>query len=275
MFDLERSIADWRKQMRAAGIKAPVPLEELEIHLREEIERQTKSGLDAPRAFEVAVQRIGQAKTLKREFKKVGGTSMKKIGILAVLIGAAITLRILTEHPDAAHLRKNEQVEWLIAGTAIVLFGFSTAFFIKLDDARDVRLWKLVGITYSVFAAWLSALPIFLFLTVPRFSAAVDMADRILIFAAVTVSLLSVLGWRLSQGILPLIQNRRTRTTIGIVCCLLGPVSVTLFCFFIAPHLGHFAVLPFTLALTAMAILGGVGYGLAEAARSQTETADF
>ena len=38
MFDLEQAIAEWRKQMLAAGIKAPVPLDELESHLREEVE---------------------------------------------------------------------------------------------------------------------------------------------------------------------------------------------------------------------------------------------
>ena len=37
MSDLEQSIAEWRKQMLAAGIETPVPLEELEIHLREDI----------------------------------------------------------------------------------------------------------------------------------------------------------------------------------------------------------------------------------------------
>ena len=37
MFGLEQAIADWRQQMLAAGIKTPVPLEELEIHLREDI----------------------------------------------------------------------------------------------------------------------------------------------------------------------------------------------------------------------------------------------
>jgi len=147
----------------------------------------------------------------------------------------------------------------------------STAFFIKLGDARDVRWWKLVGITYSIFAAWISTLPIFLFLTVPKFSAAVDMPDRILTFAAVTVSLLSVLGWRLSQGILPLIQNRRTRTTVGIASCVLGPVSVAFFWFFIVPQLRYFAIVPCTWVFTAMAILGGVGYGLTEAAHIQGE----
>jgi cation transport ATPase len=73
MFDLEQSIADWRQQMLATGIKFPVPLEELEIHLREEIERQMKSGLDEQKAFEISVQQIGQANLLKTEFKKAGG----------------------------------------------------------------------------------------------------------------------------------------------------------------------------------------------------------
>src|SRR5271154_5879632 len=71
MFDLEKSIADWRKQMLAAGIKTPVPLEELEIHLREEIERQIKSGLNEQNALEISVQQIGQAQPLKVEFKKI------------------------------------------------------------------------------------------------------------------------------------------------------------------------------------------------------------
>ena len=44
MLDLDQAIAEWRKQMLAAGIKTPVPLEELDIHLREDIEQQMKSG---------------------------------------------------------------------------------------------------------------------------------------------------------------------------------------------------------------------------------------
>jgi hypothetical protein len=70
MFDLEQSIADWRGKMLAAGIKSPVPLEELEIHLREEIEQRIKSGLNEQKALETAVQTIGKANMLKNEFKK-------------------------------------------------------------------------------------------------------------------------------------------------------------------------------------------------------------
>ena len=73
MFNLDHAIADWRQQMLAAGIKTPVPLEELEIHLREEIERQTRSGLSEPEAFNSAVKKIGQPALLKTEFSKAGG----------------------------------------------------------------------------------------------------------------------------------------------------------------------------------------------------------
>ena len=70
MFDLEQAIADWRKQMLAAGIETPAPLEELEIHLREEIERRVESGLNEQMAFEIAAEQIGCATLLRREFIK-------------------------------------------------------------------------------------------------------------------------------------------------------------------------------------------------------------
>jgi len=74
MFDLEQAIIAWRQQMLAAGIKSPVPLEELENHLREEIEQQTKSGRSEAEAFESAVQRLGQIEAVQGEFEKIPRT---------------------------------------------------------------------------------------------------------------------------------------------------------------------------------------------------------
>jgi hypothetical protein len=71
MFKLESAIGSWRQQMLAAGIQMPVPLEELEIHLREEIEQQAKSGSDEQTAFAAAVQKIGLGCTLRNEFQKI------------------------------------------------------------------------------------------------------------------------------------------------------------------------------------------------------------
>jgi len=93
MFDLEHAIADWRQQMLATGIKTPVPLEELEIHLREEIEQQTKSGLSEQEIFNSAVQKIGQTYVLKVEFEKVSAPmEIQKIIKLAGVICVAVAL---------------------------------------------------------------------------------------------------------------------------------------------------------------------------------------
>ena len=59
MFNLEKSIADWRQQMLAAGIKTPVPLQELEIHLRDEIEQHKNLGMIHHRGQPLA--RVGEA----------------------------------------------------------------------------------------------------------------------------------------------------------------------------------------------------------------------
>ena len=95
MFNLEQSIAEWRRQMLAAGIKTPVPLEELEIHLRDEIEQQMKSGLPGQCAFEISVPHIGPPELLKNEFKKIERTFMKRaakigMGVAGILVGAAL-----------------------------------------------------------------------------------------------------------------------------------------------------------------------------------------
>jgi hypothetical protein len=94
MFNLEQSIAAWRQQMLAAGIKTPVPLEELEIHLREEIERQIKSGLSGQKAFEISVQRVGQPGVLDGEFKKNERMSVKQVFkiVTVFLLGVALQL---------------------------------------------------------------------------------------------------------------------------------------------------------------------------------------
>ena len=84
--------------MLAAGIKAPVPLEELEIHLREEVERQMRSGLSAERAFEASVQLIGAPQVLRTEFAKMGLLNSRRMVdfrpymiVINLILGAFLT----------------------------------------------------------------------------------------------------------------------------------------------------------------------------------------
>jgi hypothetical protein len=75
MFELDRAIAEWRRQMAGEGIKSPALLDELESHLQDDVERQVQSGTSAKEAFHAAVNRLGQPRALTNEFSKVGETN--------------------------------------------------------------------------------------------------------------------------------------------------------------------------------------------------------
>jgi hypothetical protein len=70
MPDLEQKIIEWRRQMQVAGIPSPVPLDELENHLRDEIDRMTRSGISDDEAFRRAAEELGPVLALKTEFEK-------------------------------------------------------------------------------------------------------------------------------------------------------------------------------------------------------------
>src|SRR5881628_1123875 len=78
MFSLEVAIAHWRQQLAGSGIKSAEVLDELESHLRDDVEQQLQSGLGAQEAFEAAAQRIGEAAALKKEFRKAGPAAPTK-----------------------------------------------------------------------------------------------------------------------------------------------------------------------------------------------------
>ncbi len=133
MFDLEQSIVEWWQEMLAAGIKMPVPLEELESHLREEIERQVKSGISTQQAFEISIQQIGQPKMLKSEFKKSERTFMRRtlivlLGIFGVLFGPAVFLPALAKYKHQ-QVWSSEVVVPMVIGIIIALVGVSIAIY--------------------------------------------------------------------------------------------------------------------------------------------------
>jgi hypothetical protein len=71
MFELEEAIRKWRQQMAADGVGTAELLNELESHLRDDVEQQVASGIEAEQAFESAIGRIGEGQALQSEFAKV------------------------------------------------------------------------------------------------------------------------------------------------------------------------------------------------------------
>ena len=90
MFNQDEATAEWRRQMSAGGVNNPAVLDELEAHLREDVERQARSGVGAQKAFEVAVRRLGQAGVIRGEFAKMSRQKAAErlmIFVCGVLIG--------------------------------------------------------------------------------------------------------------------------------------------------------------------------------------------
>ena len=105
--------------MLAAGIKSPAPLEELERHLRDEIEQHMKSGLPGQRAFEMAAPHIGPPELLENEFKKIEGTFMKQaakigLGVAGILVGAALMVPGSIQLRDELVLASGRLGLWLL-----------------------------------------------------------------------------------------------------------------------------------------------------------------
>jgi len=124
MFEFEKSVGAWRQQMLAAGIQTPAPLEELEIHLREEIERQVKSGFNEQKAFEISVQRIGQPDIITSEFNKTERLFMNRtakvgVGVAGVLIGMALTIPGSVQLRDELVMADGKFGLWLLGGFLI------------------------------------------------------------------------------------------------------------------------------------------------------------
>jgi len=71
MPSLKDLISDWRNTMTATGRVSGETLDELENHLRENVDQLVRSGMSEPEAFERAVRELGGARTLAAEFQKL------------------------------------------------------------------------------------------------------------------------------------------------------------------------------------------------------------
>lgn len=70
MFELEKSILEWKSSFHKSSSVSEEFIEELETHLRESILVLNRKGLNDEESFFVAMKRLGYATALDEEFKK-------------------------------------------------------------------------------------------------------------------------------------------------------------------------------------------------------------
>jgi hypothetical protein len=162
VFNLDDAIAEWRQQMLAAGIKTPVPLEELESHLREAIAQHMKSGMNREEAFQSSVKKVGQADVLKTEFEKLGRANAvsrwRSIGIgcsiFATVLSTFLITLCLIEPKISPAFRMTDR---LLAFAAIAISFFSITGWRYghgvLPVLRNPLIRTMIGIICSVLGA--------------------------------------------------------------------------------------------------------------------------
>jgi hypothetical protein len=86
-FNLDEEIADWRRALLSRDAIGRDEAEELEDHLRQEVERLAGQGLSAREAFSTASQRVGSVESLAGEYAKVNRYPWWNKRLQPVLVG--------------------------------------------------------------------------------------------------------------------------------------------------------------------------------------------
>lgn len=90
MSDVEKRIEQWREALQASEAFGTADLEELEGHLREEMERLRPLGLSETESFLVARQRLGTTEALETEYAKVNADRRSLLRLSWMAVGVLV-----------------------------------------------------------------------------------------------------------------------------------------------------------------------------------------
>lgn len=94
MFELENAIQEWKNQLLQRQTMNQEDIDELEGHLREEVDTLMLTGLNAEEAFLVANHRIGDNSSVAREYAKVNTREIWQNRVFWMLSGLFMFLII-------------------------------------------------------------------------------------------------------------------------------------------------------------------------------------
>ena len=158
--------------MLAAGIKTPVPLEELESHLCEEVQKLTASGMKPQVALAAAIKTIGLPIPLQAEFTKVDNKSrLTEQYVIKVLVYALWFCLVLPLYLYT-FFKYDMNWVWRSAGIANVIFGTLAILYCKqINNWFPVIPNRRVRLTIGISAAVCSAagMGIFMNFILPHF----------------------------------------------------------------------------------------------------------
>lgn len=171
---LEHQIAEWRTFVGRGAAIAGADVEELEGHLRDQIEALTGAGLAADEAFLVAVKRIGSLNALSREFARehserlwrqlvlgadgagagAKASRTESVVVLALAVAAAVAIKI----PELFGIRIMGEEEFYVRNVGFFVLPFLTAYFAWKRELGAAGLVRLL-IPFALAAAVVNLYP--------------------------------------------------------------------------------------------------------------------
>lgn len=187
MFNLESAIASWRKQMLAADALGQSHLNELESHLREDIDALVQSGLSKQDAFGRAIVNIGEAKPLAAEFiKSTPYIRMRHVMIrVFALLWAAGSLASLNAVYHHVAATKFNGARYTIDAIVASIYVSGIVGCILLFLGSRAGVWILRGNALLFFVACIPQIFLFNFSTGWR-----DWCAFVAVFCVATIALL-------------------------------------------------------------------------------------
>jgi hypothetical protein len=127
MRNLEQLIAEWRRTMMAATKVSHATLDELENHLRENVDQLVRSGMAEAEAFQRAITQLGGAPGIAAEFQKLGQCTWLPVKVIigfGLLATLAMPLLLMARF-DAGRLSF-----LLPSHVTTVTLGYTTTFLV-------------------------------------------------------------------------------------------------------------------------------------------------
>jgi hypothetical protein len=170
MESVETQIAEWRAHVAKAPAVNGRDVDELEDHLRNQIDELSAAGLASDEAFLVAVKRMGELDVVSREFAREHSGRLWKqlfepeeeaallgegwLGALALAISAAVVIqvaRLAAGFPD-------DEPTWLARNLGLFVLPVLAAYFARRRQL-DVRGWLETAAPFAVAAVVVNLYP--------------------------------------------------------------------------------------------------------------------
>jgi len=173
---LEERIAEWREYFRRRPAVRPADVEEMEDHLRSQVEALSAAGLDADEAFLVAVKRMGNLDSVSSEFANeyserlwkqlvvtpgagAASSSSRRESIAAIMLAISAAVAIRVPELFGKSIAGSDSDMWFyMRNLALFVFPFLAGFF-AFKRGLGRMGWAVLAAPFVVGALVVNLLP--------------------------------------------------------------------------------------------------------------------